>query len=623
MVKLPFNRLRLVLAHDMVMAGLSFIASLYLRIGERFWMIWGPENLLIGSATLALVAGIVFGTLGTSKGVWRYASVEELLNVAKAGTLTILVFFSLMFLVTRLQDMPRSTMLINWFVLMAFVGGPRFVYRLVRDHKRRKGEGRDDHRKVPVLLVGAGDETALFIRALRRPNADYHPVGIISPKRKGGNIMGVHVLGGVDELPALLRRLNKSDVHPQKLIITDPHPAPALLARLVDQAERLGLSLARVPSMNAVHDGTTDKPEVRAVAVEDLLGRPQTVFDRTRVAQMVIGKVVVVTGAGGSIGSELVRQIADLEPSRLVLFEASEFNLYAIDMELAERWPGVARRPVLGNIRDAVRVNAILAEEKPAVLFHAAALKHVPMVEYNPDEGVLTNAIGTRIIAEACRRHGVAVMVQISTDKAVNPTNIMGASKRIAEMVTQSLDILPGGTTFTTVRFGNVLGSTGSVVPLFQRQLAAGGPITVTHPEMTRYFMTVREAVELTLQASAFSLESASHRGRIFVLDMGEPVKIVDLARQMIRLAGLRVGEDIEIVFTGLRPGEKLYEEIFHATEPPVRTERTGILLAAPRILDAEELTASLDALADACARHDREAVVVLVKALVPEYQPS
>jgi len=307
-----------------------------------------------------------------------------------------------------------------------------------------------------------------------------------------------------------------------------------------------------------------------------------------------------------------------------VLFEASEFNLYSIDLEIAESFPDLARRPVLGDVRDAARVGGIMAELRPELVFHAAALKHVPMVEYNPDEGVLTNAVGTRIVADACREAGVRLMVQISTDKAVNPTNVMGASKRMAEMYTQSLDLeglKDGGTRFVTVRFGNVLGSTGSVVPLFQKQLATGGPLTVTHPDMTRYFMTVREAVELVLQASAFGLERQESRGKIFVLDMGEPVKIVHLARQMIRLAGLRPDHDVRIVFTGLRPGEKLFEEIFHGAEPPLPTERRGILVAAPRSVDAEELGVALSDAEAACRAHAIERVLAIVRRLVPEYQ--
>jgi O-antigen biosynthesis protein WbqV len=332
---------------------------------------------------------------------------------------------------------------------------------------------------------------------------------------------------------------------------------------------------------------------------------------------------VLVTGAGGTIGGELVRQVAAFGPARLALLDNGEYALYAIDLEMTERFPDVPRHSIIGDVRDRERLARILAEARPDIVFHAAALKHVPICEANPFEGVLTNAVGTRNVAEACRAAGVATMVQISTDKVVNPTNVMGASKRIAEAYCQALDILGrerSGTRFVTVRFGNVLGSTGSVVPLFQRQLAAGGPLTVTHPEMTRYFMTVREAVELVLQATVLG-RRADQPGRIYVLDMGEPVRILDLARQMIRLAGLRPGVDVEIAFTGLRPGEKLFEEIFHGAEPLLPTECKGLLLAAPRTADAASLGRAIDELEAICRREDEAALADALRRLVPEYR--
>jgi O-antigen biosynthesis protein WbqV len=337
---------------------------------------------------------------------------------------------------------------------------------------------------------------------------------------------------------------------------------------------------------------------------------------------LIGGRHVLVTGAGGSIGGELVRQIAAGAPAALTLLENSEYALYAIDLELAECHPALARRAVIADVRDARRLAEIIDGARPELVFHAAALKHVPIVEANPLEGLLTNAVGTRLVADACARAGVRLMVLISTDKAVNPTNVMGAGKRVAEAYCQALDLAAGGgTSFITVRFGNVLGSTGSVVPLFQRQLAAGGPLTVTHPEMTRYFMTIREAVELVLQASAFRFRFPDrHRGRVFVLDMGEPVKIVDLARQMIRLAGLRQGSDIEITFTGLRPGEKLFEEIFHGGEAPVPTEMDGVLEARVRAGDLDQLTAAMDALERTTRQGDHGAALALLRRLVPEY---
>ncbi|HIJ63133.1 MAG TPA: polysaccharide biosynthesis protein, partial [Rhodospirillaceae bacterium] len=365
--------------------------------------------------------------------------------------------------------------------------------------------------------------------------------------------------------------------------------------------------------------------EVKPIAVEDLLGRPQTVLDRSAMRSLIEGRRVLVTGAGGSIGGELVRQIADCAPAALSLLELSEFALYTIDQEISESHPELPRRPLLADIRDDARIAQVMREERPELVFHAAALKHVPMVEANPLEGVRTNAIGTRVVADAARAHGVRLMVLISTDKAVNPSSVMGASKRAAESYCQALDLDgAAGTRFVTVRFGNVLGSTGSVVPLFQRQLAAGGPITVTHPEMTRYFMTIREAVELVLQTSALGFAHPDlYQGRIFVLDMGEPVKIVGLARQMIRLAGLRPDTDIKIRFTGLRPGEKLFEELFHGAEAPVPTNLEGILLAAARAGDLAAIGGTLDALDQACRGLDLPAALASLARLVPEYQTA
>jgi O-antigen biosynthesis protein WbqV len=390
------------------------------------------------------------------------------------------------------------------------------------------------------------------------------------------------------------------------------------------------MTVARVPRATDFREGPGDGLELRPIAIEDLLGRPQTVLDRPAMRALCAGRRVLVTGAGGSIGSELVRQISDFGPARLALLDSSEYQLYEIDLELARRHAQLPRAALLADVRDARRVNALLAAERPEIVFHAAALKHVPMVEAHPDEGVLTNAIGTRIVADACVKHGVGAMVVISTDKAVNPSSVMGASKRLAEQYCQALDLAeakkPAGgasTHFVVVRFGNVLGSTGSVVPLFQKQLAEGGPLTVTHPEVDRYFMTVREAVELVLMASAAGAADRRFSGKVFVLDMGAPVKIVELARQMIRLAGKTPGRDIKIAFTGLRPGEKLREELLHAQEDLVPTDAKAILLASPRTSDLKLLARAFDEL----ERHARAGAtpeaLALLKHLVPEYRPT
>jgi O-antigen biosynthesis protein WbqV len=345
-------------------------------------------------------------------------------------------------------------------------------------------------------------------------------------------------------------------------------------------------------------------------------------------AKLIRGRQILVTGAGGTIGSELARQIAAFAPAGLILFDSSEFLLYAIDSELREQFPDLPLRPLLGDVRDRTRIDSVMAQEQPQIVFHAAGLKHVPMVEANPIEGVLTNAIGSRNVSEAARAHGARLLVMISTDKAVDPASVMGATKRLAEAICQALDLAESrrpqpATRFVTVRFGNVLGSAGSVVPLFTRQLAAGGPLTVTHPEVTRFFMTVREAVELVLEAAGTTgtEEEAQSRGKIFVLDMGEPVRIVDLARQMIRLSGLRPDRDIKIDFVGLRPGEKLREALFHDAEAPVPTRNPALRLAAPRTADYAVLARSVDELEEHARAGRVDRAMRLLQQLVPEYR--
>ncbi|MBF0326105.1 polysaccharide biosynthesis protein [Magnetospirillum moscoviense] len=623
-VKPILHRGHVAFAHDVIMAALSFLAAVHLRQGELAMPGWDAAMMAIATMAFTLTAAAAFLMSRMYKGVWRYASVNDLMTLTRGATLTILIFTVLMFLVTRLQDLPRSVPVINWFVLLALLGGPRFLYRSWKD-RRRSAKNAAGGTRVPVLLVGAGDEAELFIRATMAPDAEYRAIGLISDGggRVGRNIHGIDVLGSTAELESVMARLKAAGSLPQRLIVTDHRLDGGEMRRLLDQADRLGLPLARIPRLTDLKDGVEDKLTIRPIAVEDLLGRPQTVLDREGMEALIKGKRVLVTGAGGSIGSELVRQISDWAPESLVLFEACEFNLYTIDLELAGRHPDLARHPVLGDVRDATRIDDAMRAHRPELVFHAAALKHVPMVEWNPDEGLLTNAVGTRNVADACAAHGVRLMVQISTDKAVNPTNVMGASKRVAEMYAQALDLSGISTRYVTVRFGNVLGSTGSVVPLFQKQLAEGGPLTVTDPEMTRYFMTVREAVELVLQASAFGDAHPDYRGKIFVLDMGEPVRIVHLARQMIRLAGLRPDIDIKIAFTGLRPGEKLFEEIFHGAEPPVATDREGILVATPRSVDVAELAAELHNLEGECRAHDAPAAIARLRRLVPEYAPK
>jgi FlaA1/EpsC-like NDP-sugar epimerase len=623
-----FSRARAAFGHDVLMAAASFWLSLYLRVGDG--LLDYPGRLLLGyDLAFTAIAAATFWRTGLYRGIWRYASLPDLLALLRAVTIVVLAFFPLMFIATRLVELPRSLVGINWLVLMALLGGPRFAYRLFKDRSlRRLLEGDKRSTAIPVLLIGARDGAAMFIREMASdPDRLYRVVGIVgdSLSRVGRQLGGVPVLGTIEDLSRVVAELDGRGERPQRLILCAQTLEGATVRRLLDMADELTIPLARLPRLTEFKQTLDeDTPAVEPIALEDLLGRPQAVLDRVGMRTLIAGKRVLVTGAGGTIGAELVRQIAACEPARLTLLDNNEYALYSIDRELEERHTAQPRLAVIGDVRDKSRVEQVIAAERPELVFHAAALKHVPMVEANTVEGVLTNVLGTRHVAEACRTHGVRAMVMISTDKAVNPASVMGATKRLAESICQALDIVEsrkaGGTRFVTVRFGNVLGSTGSVVPLFQRQLAAGGPLTVTHPDMTRFFMTVREAVELVLQASVLAVKGGEERGKIFVLDMGEPVKIVDLARQMIRLAGRKPGKDVEIAFVGLRPGEKLQEELFYASEPLLPTEAAAIRLAAPRTIDYAMLSRSLDELADHAGERRQERMLALLGTLVPEY---
>jgi FlaA1/EpsC-like NDP-sugar epimerase len=619
-----------VFGHDLVMAAASFVLSLYLRVGGDIYQFFPPSTLILATLAFTAIAGSMFLVTNLYKGVWRYASTADLLSIARAATLTIVLFLIVLFLWTRLEPMPRSVPIINWFVLVALLGAPRFLYRIAKDRRLELKLDTEGFRRIPVILVGSGHEAELFIRALRSaPQRLYQVVGIVAEKRKrvGQNIHGVPVLGTTDDIPQVVAALKAREQHPERLVLADEHMDGAVVRGLLDTASNLGMTLARIPRLTDFKNSVvahTDPIEMRPIAIEDLLGRPQTPLDRDGMRAMITGRRVAVTGAGGSIGSELARQISQFAPAQLLLVEQSEFNLYAIEAELHERAPGVSCAAVLADVRNRRGISRLFARYRPEVVFHAAALKHVPLVEANPLEGIATNVMGTVNVADACLNAGARTMVFISTDKAINPTSIMGASKRIAERYCQALDIRrrnTGGTRFVAVRFGNVLGSSGSVVPLFQRQLAAGGPLTVTHPEMKRYFMTVREAVELVLQASVLGRRDDASEGKIFVLDMGEPVRILDLARQMIRLAGLRPDLDIKIEISGMRPGEKLFEELFDKSEDIIPTGHAGIMLAAPGPADLIEFAPALMALETACAEGDEIAVTQLIQRLVPEYQ--
>ena len=572
-----------------------------------------------GGITL-LLGGLPFRL---SQQYWRFSGLADLAGVM-GGSIACAVLFSGLLLATGFHLPTITFPIIHALTLMVLLGSPRLAYRLYST--RSRGED-GDRRAEDALLVGAGAAADSFIRAAAtRTGPKLRVVGLLalSGRQTGRRMNGLPILGTVADASDVLTRLRKQGRLPSCLIVTEPAFLGAPLAALIADAEEAGLPVRRAPQPTALTDA--EKIELRPVAIEDLLNRPQVSLDLAGMARLIEGRRVLVTGAGGSIGSELSRQVAALRPSLLVLLDQSEYALWQIDLELGESHAATSRLPIIADVRDRGRIEAVMSDARPEIVFHAAALKHVPMVESNPLEGLLTNAAGTRIVADAAGSCGATAMVLISTDKAVNPTSLMGASKRLAEMYCQALDIAsaePGGPRMrcVTVRFGNVLGSTGSVVPLFRRQLEHGGPLTVTHPDMQRYFMTVGEAVSLVLQASVVGLDTGARAdGSIFVLDMGKPVRIVELARQMIRLAGLRPDKDVQISFTGLRPGEKLFEELFHGHEPPLPTGHPGLMIAAPRTADLTAVGGAIDRLASLCRQGDIAGALALTEDMVPEF---
>jgi O-antigen biosynthesis protein WbqV len=612
-----------VMAHDVLMAAAAMEVALYLR----YELTGAPITFLSywqATAVFAGVAGCVFAAKGLHRGIWRYMGLSDLIAIAQAAMFTVLLSLPVLFFATRLAQFPRSVVLIVGPVLILLLALPRLLCRLWMSGSFASLAVRDNPRRVPILIAGVSREASRFIRDTQAEHAArFSVVGLIDPypEHAGRDVRGVRVLGTPEDIERVFNQLAEQGRRPQKIVIAPSALPGATVRHLLDAAERLSVGLARLPRMteltHAVHAGGSLEP----IDLTDLLGRPQKRLNRESMRKLVAGRRVLVTGAGGTIGGELCRQIAALGPRHLTLVDNGEFALYQIDLELAESAPTVPREAILADVCDRVAVMRILRNSRPEMVFHAAALKHVPLVEANPTEGVQTNVGGTRNVADAVVESGVATMVLISTDKAVHPTSVMGASKRVAELYCQALNVARGDASaprFVTVRFGNVLGSTGSVVPRFQRQLAQGGPLTVTHPEVSRYFMTTREAVELVLEAAALPADGSP--GEIFVLDMGDPVLIADLARQMIRLAGLRPDVDVDIVYTGLRPGEKLHERLFHEAEPLVRTAAEGILLAEPRTLPLETLRPMLDRLIAAARARDEATVFHLLRTLVPEY---
>jgi len=553
---------------------LTFLLAHSLRFGEIF-----PKLFLMGSFHfnafgIALFQIVLFYVFNFYQGIWRYSSIPDLIRIIKGVTFAVPLSFFILFLFHRVDSIPRSVFVIHWMLLILSIGGGRFAYRLYRDSYSSfaASMSKAKHR---VVVIGGGGGGEQFIREVKKdPQSDLYIVGIVDNRfdKRGKFLHGVKIMGNSADLPEIVK-MTKADV----AVIAIPSATNEQMAKIVRACEDTGIAVKTLPRLSEIVSGAVKISKIRDVSLEDLLGREEVHINSHSLADIITDKVVMVTGAGGSIGSELCIQIARFQPRVLVCYEVSEFNTYELELKLSKLGMPGRIKYIVGDVRDEEKVDIILTKFKPQILFHAAAYKHVPIMEDNPFEAIKVNVRGTEIVARAAAKHNLERFVFISTDKAVNPTNVMGTSKRLAEMLCQEIQ-RTAETKYVVVRFGNVLGSSGSVIPLFKRQIEAGGPVTVTHPEITRYFMSIPEAAQLVIQAGAIG-----NGGEIFVLDMGKPVKIVDLAKQMITLSGFKVDEEIKIEFSGLRPGEKLYEELLADDESTLPTMHERVRVAQVR----------------------------------------
>jgi FlaA1/EpsC-like NDP-sugar epimerase len=608
-----FSKQSIVFCLDAALIVSSLFLSYTLRFNTLDNSAHMHEILTILPVILLMRLG-VFVTMGLYRGMWRYTSMHDLVTIIKAVTLSSGLSMAMLFLLYRLADYPRSVFVIDWFVVLVLVGGSRFTYRLYHEGwNKRDSEPRSTAKHV--LIVGAGRGGEMILREiLSNPRLNYTPVGLVDDDRKKRNmtIHGYRVLGNTRDIPTIV-----DDYDVKEVFLAIPTASGSAKRRIMLTCKSSGVKSKTLPGVGELLRGTAKVSSLREFQIEDLLGREPAKLDSALIKEYLRDKTVMITGAGGSIGSELCRQVAQFSPKRLVLFERSEFNLYQIHMNILELFPDLKVNAIIGDLLNENRVEQTLAKFMPEVVFHAAAYKHVPLMEMNPIEALQNNIQGTSIIARCAHVYGVRKFVMVSTDKAVRPTNIMGVSKRIAELICQVVGN-NSKTQFVTVRFGNVLNSVGSVIPLFKRQIEKGGPITVTHPEIYRYFMTIPESVQLIMQAGAMG-----KGGEVFILDMGEPVKIVDLARDMVSLSGLEPDKDIKIVYTGLRPGEKLYEELLTAGEEIKSTLHEKIKVAASECLDWALVMNNVETLLESLQGGFSRDVMQKIKGIVPEFQPE
>ena len=592
--------------HDLVMVPAAWLLAYWTRFNlERI----PPEFLATAVGMLPVVvvlAGLLYWTFGLYRGVWRFASLPDLVRIVKAVAATTLAVVLALFIINRTAYVPRSVPPLFFVFQLLLLAGPRLLYRWLKDHRLSLGSG------SRVLIVGAGRAGEMLVRDMHRAGASrYQPVAFVDDKlrRHGAEIHGVPIRGGTDQIQRLTREL-AIDL----ILLAVPSASAAEMGELVKRCEETGKPFRTVPKLESLMTGQVSINQLRPVSIEDLLGRNPVTLDWDLLRGGLAGRVVLVTGAGGSIGSELCRQVIAAAPQRLVLLDNCEYNLYRMEQELAERGDVRDLGLYLMDVGDPTGVDALFAHERPQIVFHAAAYKHVPLLEDQVRAAVRNNVLGTGVVADSAHRHRCERFVLISTDKAVNPTNVMGATKRTAELVCQAI-ARRSQTRYTAVRFGNVLGSAGSVVPLFRRQIEGGGPVTITHPEIERFFMTIPEACQLIMQAAVIG-----SGGEVFVLDMGEPMKIRYLAEQMIRLAGREPGHDIAIEYIGLRPGEKRFEELFYSAEDLIETVHPKIHIARQPTVPITEIEAALSELRAGVDTCDERRLTIALKRLVPRW---
>jgi len=565
-------RIGAAIIHDTVSVVLAWYFAFALRFNFQIPPAFS-DTMLTALAWLIPLQVLFFINFGLYQGVWRFASLPDLKRIIFSVFASTATVVAIIYMFQPQGVVPRSVLILDPLLLILAMGGSRFIYRYWKEHRLY---GSSQVKGEPVLLLGAGEAAINLLKDLTR-SEEWRVVGLLDddPAMQGRHLLGIRVLGGLDKIPDYARSMSIKHV-----IVAIPLSTKSARRKAIDLANMHGLTVLTLPSLDDLISGKVSVSQIRRVEVEDLLGREPVVLDGEGLHKLIDSHSIMVTGAGGSIGSELCRQIIRYRPAHLICFDISEFSLYKLEQEFSASFPHMNITYLVGDIRNEARITGIIGEFKPNMVFHAAAYKHVPLMEKsNVAEALNNNVVGTYTLAKVCKEMDVQKFVMVSTDKAVNPTNVMGASKRLAEMVCQGMQE-KSGTRFVIVRFGNVLGSSGSVIPKFREQIARGGPVTVTHPEITRYFMSIPEAAQLVMQAGLMGTGA-----EIFVMDMGESVKIADLARDMIKLSGLHV-DDIEIHFTGLRPGEKLYEELLADDEHTLPTPHEKLRIAIARTAD-------------------------------------